>query len=336
MLNVQAHRDLGGLAPLCLEGITEQWWDDQSIIDQVAFSKDWDMFVHALTNFFCHSNWLNEQQRIAAEMKFRDSGNNSEKPYEFFIRKRRHLQFSYPEITDGLFLSYWWTAVPHEWKVYLHGDAIFTARDLEKKVKQEEDSLMAEYRRSREGRARYQELKDRQTNRMTSGQRGPPRVRSDQLDRYRTRNAKAAEVEAEAMALHRQQRRTTPNRPPKKYSKDKPQGMIPSKPIAPPRDDIYSKPNTPRTKGGYPCKWCGSSNHFNNDCPVGKDKKKVAELMNKNPNVYMVNSINEEGTQEEEEEEENDDDLPELEDIEESDPEMEDPMDEVPTDESGN
>jgi hypothetical protein len=245
------YMELGQIIPIRLTDKAAAWFYALDERTKEEIQRSWGDIKLALTNYFMTHTWTLKMQTRAWRIRYRQKGNESESPVDYFSRKLKMLQLLFTFTDEQLILEIL-EGAPKFWTLYINTSTLQTVGDLQSAIKHHEPDLYSDPRVTQHDfEKRLKALEHAKSSKY---------VRTHQAD---TNFVKPAN------------KRSTPKRTTKligshpkfteyKYPKD---------------DSIRSKGKTPAEKGARPCKYCGSGNHWDNDHPVKPEDRRIKTFL---------------------------------------------------------
>ncbi|KAF6755738.1 hypothetical protein DFP72DRAFT_1067544 [Ephemerocybe angulata] len=226
-------QQLGKILPTRLTGRAENWYFSLSFETRQRMEYDWDTMKSGICQYYMNSSYMERMRTRANKASYRSSGNSTELPSEYFIRKLEMLQLVY-NYSERELITEVMVGTPSQWTTILTPHLYNRLEDFQQAIKFHEDVLVS-VGSSRYGNYQYAD-------------RDYPR---NPFSQYKTPKAKVNQVGWT--------------------------DAIKNPPF--PKDDAnVSKKGTPVSKGGRPCRHCGSGNHWDYECKYARKGERKARV----------------------------------------------------------
>jgi hypothetical protein len=224
-------KELGVIIPTRLTKAAERWYYSLSEEQRMRAEKDWNSMRREVASYWINRAWAERQRTRARDAAYRvQQGYHYELPSEYYIRKYELLQLVF-DMSDSELIMQIMSGAPTEWNTVLTTHLFDKVEDLQRAIKYHEETLV-------------------RTGRLIRPQEG-----------FRTRPFQNRNNEDQNP---KQNFNKNDSNPPRTYLV----GWSPNlgAPLFPKDDTTVSKGKTPEMKGARPCRYCGSGNHWDNDC----------------------------------------------------------------------
>jgi hypothetical protein len=236
--------ELGRVLPQRLLSRAREWFYAHSRAQQEYIQTSWQTFKVAISTHFMNRHWFEKMKLRTYRMRYRQRGQESETPSDYFHRKLKMLQLLFDnneaenimEIMNG---------APQFWTLIIDTSRVNTITELQDHIRYHEDQLVKDpIHDQRDLEKRIRALESRGS--------------------HRTTRTHVAETNF-----------TKFTKKPKKFVRNKPPPF--KRYPFPKNDSIVTKDGkTPGQRGKKPCRWCGSLNHWDNEHPVTREEKEKA------------------------------------------------------------
>lgn len=235
-------RQLGHMVPTRLRGSAERWYYSQHPRLRKKLEENWDSLREGISNYYMNRAYLDKQKIRANRASYRDAGHAKELPSEYFIRKLELLQQVY-DYNEREMISEIMSGAPSTWIPILTPHLYRKVSELQTTLKFHEEMLM------QLDVPRYNPAQNFMNH--STGQRQYSR---NPFNNYKGPSQARVNLVGWSEAV---------KNPP--FPKD---------------DANVSKRGTPVSKGGRPCRHCGSGNHWDYECKYSrKGERKVRTNM---------------------------------------------------------
>lgn len=134
-------KQLGQLTPPRLKGSAEKWYYSQSRNTRRRMETNWKTLRTGISNYFMNRSWMEKQKSKANRAMYRDAGNRSETPSEYYIRKFELVSFAY-NLNDYEMIREIMNGAPSYWTNILTAHLYTNLEDFQTAIKFHEDNLM--------------------------------------------------------------------------------------------------------------------------------------------------------------------------------------------------
>ena len=139
--SLDIYNHLGWIIPERLKNEAKEWFKRLPALQRVAVQANWGTMRTALLNYFVTPEWLQDQQQIVLQMRYRQRGHENEKPINYFYQKKKALELVYnPD--ENHFISEIFARTPDHWAIILDRRTINSLDDLRIKLKEQEEALL--------------------------------------------------------------------------------------------------------------------------------------------------------------------------------------------------
>ena len=230
-------KQLGEIIPLRLRKGAEKWFFSLPLAYRQEATLDWESIRNIIGAYYMNRAWLDRQKARATRAAFREPGHSDESPSEYYIRKTELLRLV-SKLSDSELIMEVMNGAPSFWHTVIDAHRCESSVEFQSAIKYHEETLSQ-----------------------------PPLTSSDSIER-RIKNLENT--------LHHQSRLRHDSR----NSLDSSSQDARTHPVGwsselglpkYPKDNsnVSVKP-TPESKGARPCKHCGSSKHWDNECKHSK------------------------------------------------------------------
>ncbi|KAJ7239992.1 hypothetical protein B0H12DRAFT_969518, partial [Mycena haematopus] len=101
LLSPRMVRDIAHMAPSKFTDRAQRWWITLPIARRLFYCQDWDHLLDAIRRQFLTAQWLLDRTRDFEEMRFRQKGEETEEPLDFFQRRAQSHAFIFADVEDG-------------------------------------------------------------------------------------------------------------------------------------------------------------------------------------------------------------------------------------------
>ena len=250
----RAYVQLGELVPSRLEGDADLWFWSLSARDRRRACTDWGTLRDAISSFYMNRSWLDKQKSRANKAHYREAGHTHETPFNYFIRKKELLSLVYT-MSDSEVIMEIMNNAPKFWTTIVDPHRCKDLSEFAAAIKYHEESLCEEVF-SRDGSSIDRRVKILE-NLIRDQRNSTSRYNTGwNSNRNPTSNSSSQYKPARSNLIG-----SSPNLITPPFPKD---------------DSVVSKGKTPAMKGARPCRHCGSSKHWDNECRYARKGIKQA------------------------------------------------------------
>jgi hypothetical protein len=236
-------KGLGDIVPTRFKERALSWWYSLEDNHRLKVSANWDSLKDEIRTYWMNQAWIERTQRKALRARYREPGNSTESPTEYYIRKYELISLVY-NFTPSQIMMEVLQRAPRLWSTILNPQNYSTLAEFQTAIKYHED-LLIEFGEKYDKAARSDKYPQARTYRVDSKPQGKDRSKSDKdRSRFKPKPARTYAIGS--------------NNPPK--------------PTYPKDDSTVSKPKTPADYKARGCIFCGSTMHWDRDCKHNKDK----------------------------------------------------------------
>ncbi|KAF8181409.1 hypothetical protein K438DRAFT_1976132 [Mycena galopus ATCC 62051] len=157
----KAWRQLGKVVPRAFTGTAQDWYFTLPVDYQQKIRQNWSTMRQALADFFLSSKWLDKTRTKALRGSYRQAGYSTEKPSEYFIRKRELFNSVY-SFEDSSVMSEVMNGAPRSWCTVLDTQKYDSIVEFHAAIIFHEDTLMDLPMNKLENHARDDDVEQRE------------------------------------------------------------------------------------------------------------------------------------------------------------------------------